>query len=576
MSKLPLDGLVVPPLLLLIARELALFDEVLLPRPAAVLYDDPVALLLALVAVLMATAYATSALLGAGPRVRGALLAASAGLLVVAPTAAAIGRGIATGQPYGHDGGVVQLPLALERVVAGQSPYGADYSRGVLGEQSRDSVFWKPLGGNPITKHHWYLPGMHLVMMPFFWLSRAAWGFFDPRCVTLLGYVLAALLAARLFPDAERRLSAAGLVFLHPLVLWPQVFGTNDVLSAVPLLLAAGGARAGRGAASAVLVGLAASTKQLTWPFAPFLLVYAAGVGSFGELCRRDGARQLGRLALVTVATFLGVVLPIALRDWDAFVADIVRYQTGSPGGDQYPLGGTPGFGFANLLIYTGRVTSLAAFYPFSHFFLLFVPAGLLLLRFQFRTRDLSGPLAAGSAALFLSLYFSRIPNPNYITLAALLLPLALLLRPRLGLDTVLVPLALVALGLEAAQGQLLRATWEAGLGLPGFLLPDPTGPRWRDPLSTGWSGALAGLALLYLFAALAGLGQRGRVALLSASALVSMGLPLHAISRAGGAAGVVRAQDRFLAEAVEAMEDPWWLRSSGEERRARGSQPLA
>ncbi len=594
MRRLPLDALVVPPLLLLIARELALFDPtsemawplfhelkdvakpawlaVLLPRPAAVLYDDPVAQLLALFAVLLATAYATAALLGARPRFRGALLAISALLLVAIPTAAVIALGFATGRPYGHDGGVVQLPLALERVVAGLSPYGAHYSDGVLGEQARDSVFWKPLGGNPITQHHWYLPGMHLVMAPFYRLSRAAWGSFDPRCVTLLGYVVAALLAGRLFPDAERRLSAAGLVLLHPFVFWPQVFGTNDVLSAVPLLLAAGCARAGRATTAAILIGLAASIKQLTWPFAPFLLVYAAGISSLTELRTRDGARRLARLALVSVATFLVVVLPIALRDWDAFFADIVRYQTGSPGSDQYPLGGTPGFGFANLLIYTGSVTSLTDFYPFHRFFLLFVPAGLLLLRYQFRTRDLAGPLVAGAAALLVSLYFSRIPNPNYVTLAALFLPLALLLRPRLGLDTALVPLALIALALEAAQGLILRTTWDAalGLGLPDFLQPDPAGPRWRDPLSTGWGGALAGLAILYLFGALAGLGRRGRVALLAAAAVVSLGLPFLTIAEGGRAAGVARAQDRFLAEAVEAMQAPGpgeWGRRPGVER---------
>ncbi|HEU5320452.1 MAG TPA: hypothetical protein VFX28_06600, partial [Methylomirabilota bacterium] len=246
----PLDGLVVPPLLLLIARELALFDPTreiawplfhelrdasgprwLLPRPAAVLYDDPVALLLAFFATGLAAAYAAAALLGASARARAALLAASATLVVVLPTLAAVGLGRATGRPYGHDGGVVQLPLALERTLAGQSPYGADYSHSALGEQSRASVFWQPLGGNPITKHHWYLPGMHLVMAPFFLASRAFFGWFDPRAVTLLGYVVAALLAASLLPHAERRLAAAGLVLVHPLVFWPQVFGTNDVLS---------------------------------------------------------------------------------------------------------------------------------------------------------------------------------------------------------------------------------------------------------------------------------------------------------------------------------------------------------
>ncbi|HET7291518.1 MAG TPA: glycosyltransferase 87 family protein [Vicinamibacteria bacterium] len=580
-ARPPLDGLVVPPLLLLIARELALFDPTrelawplfhelkdtprpvwlapLLPRPAPVLYDDPVALLLAFVATLLAAVYGTAALLGARARVRAGLLALAASLLVALPTVAVIGLGLASGRPYGHDGGVVQLPLALERTLAGQSPYGADYSRSILGEQSRASVFWQPLGGNPIVKHHWYLPGMHLVMAPALVVSRAVLGFFDPRLVTLLGFALAALLAARLVPETERRLAAAALVLLHPLVFWPQVFGTNDVLSAVPLLLAALLARAGRPVPAAVLLGLAASVKQLTWPFAPFILVYAADVGSFREAVSREGARRLVRLAAVATSVFLAVVLPLALRDWGAFVDDILRYQTGARGGDQYPLGGTPGFGLANLLIYTGGVTSLSDDYPFSRFALLFAPAGLLLLRFQFRARGLAAALVAGSAALLLSLYFSRLPNPNYVTLAALFLPIALLMRPSLGLDTVLAPLALLALALEAATHQLLATTWAAGAGagLPSALLPDPGGPRWRDPLSTGWSGLLAGLGIAYLFGALLGLGRRGRAVMLGASAVAALVLPLGAIVRTGEAEGLRRGQDRFLAEATEAAEAP-------------------
>lgn len=595
MRRPPLDGLLLPPLLLLIARELLLYDptrelawplfhelagvarpgwlQALLPRPAPVLYDDPVALILATLAVLLAAAYAAAALLGAGGRLRAALLGLAAGLLVVLPTAAVVALGVASGRPYGHDGGVVQLPLALERVLAGESPYGFDYSHSVLGEQSRDSVFWRPLGGNPITKHHWYLPGMHLVMAPFFVAARATLGGFDPRGVTLFGYVLAALLAARLFPDTERRLAAAGLVLLHPFLFWPQIFGTNDALSAVPLLLGAWLARRERPLAAAVCLGFAAALKQLSWPFVPFLLAYAAGLGSFGELRTRAGLGRLARVVAVAGATFLALVLPIALRDWGAFVADILRYQTGSPGSDQYPLGGTPGFGFANLLIYTGQVASLQDFYPFSRFFLLFVPAGLLLLRFQFRNQGLAAPLAAGSAALLLSLYFSRIPNPNYVTLAALLLPLALLMRPRLGLDVVLVPLMLLGLALEASMHQLLRTTWEDGLGagLPTALVPDPGGPRWRDPLSTGWSGVLAGLAVAYLLAALLGLGRRGRAALLAVSAACALLLPLRAITQASALSGVIRAQDRFLAEVTEAREAPGpgeWGRRPGVVRR--------
>ena len=114
-----------------------------------------------------------------GARRRRSRLAAT--LLVVVPSAAFIGMGAAADRPYGQDGGVVQLPLAIDKILAGESPYGADYSSTVLARQARVSSFWDECGGNPILRHHAYLPGTHLVMLPFHLASRAAFGGFDPR-----------------------------------------------------------------------------------------------------------------------------------------------------------------------------------------------------------------------------------------------------------------------------------------------------------------------------------------------------------------------------------------------------------
>ncbi len=169
---------------------------------------------------------------------RGGLVGGAAGLLVVAPTLAFVTLGAVAQRPYGQDGGVVQLPLAIEKILRGESPYGADYSESVLGRQARVSSFWEPLGGNPILRHHAYLPGTHLVMLPGYLLSRAALGFFDPRLVTLLFYAAARVLAYRLPEGESARLSAAGLVALNPLTWWQQIFGANDIVFVAMLLLA--------------------------------------------------------------------------------------------------------------------------------------------------------------------------------------------------------------------------------------------------------------------------------------------------------------------------------------------------
>lgn len=586
--RFPLDAAVVPAGLLLIARELLLFaptrelawqlthDErvarrsawlgALRPSPSAALDADPVALLLGSLAVLLAGAYLFLGWRGASARARAALLALAAIVLVVLPTLAFVGLGAAMRLPYGHDGGVVQLPLALDKVLAGESPYGADYSKSVLGRQSRASEFWAPLGGNPITRHHWYLPGVHLLMIPPYVLLKAALGFFDPRLVTLAGFLLAAWLASLLVEGDERRLCAAALVLVHPLVWWPQVFGVNDVFCALPLLLALLLAERGRTWPAAACLGLACAVKQLMWPFAPFLLLFLSGARAWADLARGAVLRRLAAVTGVTLAVAAAVVLPIALRDWTAFVNDIFRYQVGLPGEDQYPLGGTPGFGFANFVLYFGWVKSLGDAWPFGRFYALLLPLGLLLAHRQLRRPGIAAVLVNGSLALLASLYLSRIVNPNYLTLAVIFVPLAVLRDRRLAADLAVVPLALLLLGLEFSGRELMGTTWGPAEtlgfvpGLPAWLAPGD-GPRWRDPLSLAFSALAAGLAILSLLVMWARAGGHGderdlaappwraRAAFVAACALLLVALPAFLVVRGGEAARVVRAQDRFAAD---------------------------
>jgi len=175
-NQLPIDAAIVPGALLLVARDLLLHDPPrvrawrllheprlaslpgwlapFVPRPSGAFDRDPVAMLLAAVAAGLAAVYFVAALRGARASVRAALLAAAALVLVALPTLAFIAMGAATGRPYGQDGGVVQLPLALDRLLEAKSPYGADYSDSMLGKQARASDFWAPYGGNPILRHH--------------------------------------------------------------------------------------------------------------------------------------------------------------------------------------------------------------------------------------------------------------------------------------------------------------------------------------------------------------------------------------------------------------------------------------
>ncbi|HEV7500993.1 MAG TPA: glycosyltransferase 87 family protein, partial [Vicinamibacteria bacterium] len=256
----------------------------LLPHPSGALDRDPIALVLAALAVALGFVYLVAALAGARPRARLALLVLASTIVVAAPTLAFVTMGEITGRPYGQDGGVVQLPLAIDRILSGQSPYGADYSDSMLGREARVSDFWTEHGGNPILHHHAYLPGTHLLMMPFALLARAAARPFDPRMVTLLAFALAGAMAFRLGVRPEAKLAAAAAVWINPLVYWQQIFGANDILVVALLLAAVLLARRERLGAAAAVLGLACATKQLAWPFAPFLLVFLSGAPSLRSL----------------------------------------------------------------------------------------------------------------------------------------------------------------------------------------------------------------------------------------------------------------------------------------------------
>ncbi|MCM2255400.1 MAG: hypothetical protein NDJ94_06975 [Vicinamibacteria bacterium] len=599
---LPIDALVVPALLLLCARDLVAFDpprvlawrllhddvllaaapwpvRALVTRPPADLDRDPFALTGGGLLALLAVAYLAAGLLRAGVRARLALLSLGALLLVGLPTLGFVAMGRSAERPYGQDGGVVQLPMAIDRLLAGQSPYAADYSQGVLGRQSRASAFWDKLGGNPITRHHAYLPGTHALMLPFQLASRAVLGFFDPRFVTLLAWMLAAFLAARLAGGGGRGLLAAAGVLVHPLAWWHQVFGANELLFVALLLLAAHAGERGSLRLAGAWLGLACATKQLAWPFAPFLLLHWSGALHVGEggwrgdlraLVSGDALRRVAGAALAGLAAALAVILPVVALDPRAFYADVIAYNVGF-GGDLYPFGGTPGIGLANFVLYAGVLAELRDPFPLGRLYPLLVPLGLLMVRAQLRAPGLGTALLNGSAALCASLYLSRIVHANYFVAAAVLLPLAVLLRRRDG-DAAVVPSLLLLAAVEVAENGLFRASWEqaraAGLEAWLFRPLAALAPRaglelTDDPLGLAVAGLLAGGAVLWLAACAAGASLRARAGLLAAL-LIAIVAPVVVVARLGEATGVGREESGWSVQATAAGErlrafgSPW------------------
>ena len=136
-------------------------------------------------------------------------------------------------------------------------------------------------------------------------------------------------LAARLPVGKRHALAAAGIAALNPLVYWHQIFGANDLVFVAMLLGAVLAARAERRVAAGALLGLACATKQLAWPFAPFLLVALADARAFRDWAERATWRRLAAPLGAAALVFLVVVLPVAALDPRAFWADIFVYNAG-------------------------------------------------------------------------------------------------------------------------------------------------------------------------------------------------------------------------------------------------------
>ena len=165
--------------------------------------------------------------------------------------------------------------------------------------------------------------------------------------------------------------------------------------------------------------------------------------------------------------------------------------------------------------------------------------------------------LYTGTAALLLSLYFSRVVHPNYLIPAAVLLPLAFLGLRRQP-DVALVPLLLLLLAVEIAENAVFL---EAGAQAAAAGLPDRLGGIWAalgpgagpeltpDPLGLLFSAVAAGAAVVYLVSAALGLGRRGRLAVLVLSAALVAGLPAWVLRVLSERTGTVRAQDRWAVQ---------------------------
>ncbi len=357
------------------------------------------------------------------------LLALLLGLFVVYPTLYNMGLRYAGSLQGTHDGGVLQTEAAMDFLLQGKNPYTEDY-RGTAVEQNNLSTnYWKNYGEVPIIHHLPYLPFSVLAGLPVRMTSKLILGWYDQRLFHLLAAALACWLLCRLTTGGARRRLLVAAVFLNPYFTPFLLEGRNDIIPFLLLVASLWALKTARPLTSLVLLALGCCTKQFIWVFLPFYLLLLAGSGtadrSIADLMRSTASHWRRWLLFAGVCAL--VTLPFLAWDPGAFLDDTLFFNAGSSE-QNYPLGGTPGFGAANLVLYFQLVETRNDFFPFIIPILLLglpLAAGLLLLQKQRNSACMM--LACGSLTLLAVLFLSRLFHDNHLGLALMWVTVAAL-----------------------------------------------------------------------------------------------------------------------------------------------------
>jgi len=335
-------------------------------------------------------------------------------LTAVGPTLVAVIERPRIGLTMEHDG-LLQIELAIDRMLNGQAIYGVDWSNTAMARLPWDLT----PGANPALHHLAYFPLTVLIGVPFRVMTRALGLPFDYRMV-LIGFTLLGLLAVLALPIApERRFMVITAVFVSPLITLYLWAGRTDIeflaVVVVCLLLLS----RGHLIAASLALGIAVALKPFAVLAVPFLLLVLA-IRWHGRPQRRDVALSLGALALAPVAT----ILPFLIANPTAFWTDVVLYTTGGVG-DAYPIAG---FGFSEFLYEAHLVAHRSDSLPFGLFQLLAVVPAVWITGRAFLHRPSIGRWMAGYALCLLAFtFFARFFNDNYV---AVVITLLLCIRP--------------------------------------------------------------------------------------------------------------------------------------------------
>ncbi len=311
------------------------------------------------------------------------------------------------GKPYefAHDGGVIQTEEAIKYFISGKNPYHEDYYNTVLDEHY--TVYKLDEIKNSLIHHYTYLPLTFIFPLPFYLVSKGAIGWFDMRFIYILMFIFSLYILTKFTVNNQKKALLLIIFSLDPFLTYFLEEGRNDIFLLFWIILAIFYLKLDRLGTASTFLGLACVSKPTAWFLIPFFIAYILEKNNESKKIIAKTTFLIKQI-YPFLFIFLIFILPFLIWDFSSFKEDVLNWDA------TYPLGGTPGFGFANLLLYVGY--SKSDYFPFKYLQIIIgLPLLYFLLKKQLKNNTINFMLVNYGILSLALLYFSRFLHDNYI-----------------------------------------------------------------------------------------------------------------------------------------------------------------
>ena len=299
---------------------------------------------------------------------------------------------------------ILQQEAAMRYLLVGKNPYKESY----FGTPVESFNYDEPGNTeaiNPALYHFVMPPWYVLFLFAFYFTAIPLVGFFDGRMALL--FTMGMLLGFLWYWFRDKAIARIAMVLtaLSPSVVSYFVEGRSDVFALSWLVGALLFLGAKRYAWSAIFLALSLLSKQTTWFIVPFFALY---------LWQQTAKTPFvfWRTLFIVGAVVAAVILPFLLWDARAFFDSVVLYLSGGTA-QSYPISG---YGLGMLLVDSGVILDIHAYYPFILWQLaVALPVLILLAVWLWRKPSPSRLVIAYAVFLAVYWYMSRYFNNSHL-----------------------------------------------------------------------------------------------------------------------------------------------------------------